>query len=202
VHDAVMRLVEGSCDLLIAYHHHSQPFQLDSDRYEMVSLGEETVAPYALADANGQPLFQLPGRARCCRCPTWAMRPGAYLGLMVETDSEGVARCHAPGPASMRPTWPKDSKAMALEGHGMAFLPQSAIRKELRAPQAGQRRAAQHCRALQAKLEIRAYRENPQRQGRPRRQRRQDRQECTPRRCGTHLRPGAKARRPRPTSDR
>jgi DNA-binding transcriptional LysR family regulator len=32
VHDAVMRLVEGSCDLLIAYHHASQPFQLDSDR--------------------------------------------------------------------------------------------------------------------------------------------------------------------------
>ena len=32
VHDAVMRLVEGSCDLLIAYHHQSQPFQFDSER--------------------------------------------------------------------------------------------------------------------------------------------------------------------------
>jgi DNA-binding transcriptional LysR family regulator len=29
VHDAVMRLVEGGCDLLIAYYHSSQPFQLD-----------------------------------------------------------------------------------------------------------------------------------------------------------------------------
>ena len=28
VHDAVMRLTEGSCDLLIAYHHPSQPLQL------------------------------------------------------------------------------------------------------------------------------------------------------------------------------
>ena len=29
VHDAVMQLTEGSCDLLIAYHHPSQPLQLD-----------------------------------------------------------------------------------------------------------------------------------------------------------------------------
>ncbi|RYF67474.1 MAG: LysR family transcriptional regulator, partial [Comamonadaceae bacterium] len=42
VHDAVLRLVEGSCDLLISYQHPSQPLQLDANRYEMVSLGHET----------------------------------------------------------------------------------------------------------------------------------------------------------------
>ncbi len=63
VHDAVMRLVEGGCDLLIAYHHSSQPFQLDSSRYEMVRLGEELLAPYAKPDAKGQPMFMLPGTA-------------------------------------------------------------------------------------------------------------------------------------------
>ena len=62
VHDAVMRLVEGSCDLLIAYHHPSQPYQLDTERYEMVSLGEESVAPYVKPDATGAPMFQLPGK--------------------------------------------------------------------------------------------------------------------------------------------
>ncbi len=46
VHDAVMRLVEGGCDLLIAYHHSSQPFELDASRYEMVNLGQELLAPY------------------------------------------------------------------------------------------------------------------------------------------------------------
>ena len=45
VHDAVMQLTEGSCDLLIAYHHPSQPLQLDPERYEMLSLGHETLAP-------------------------------------------------------------------------------------------------------------------------------------------------------------
>ncbi|MEO5606691.1 MAG: LysR family transcriptional regulator, partial [Polaromonas sp.] len=60
VHDAVLRLVEGSCDLLISYHHDSQPFQLDPGRYEMVSLGQEVLAPFCQPDAAGQPRFILP----------------------------------------------------------------------------------------------------------------------------------------------
>ena len=43
VHDAVMRLVEGGCDLLISYHHPSQPLQLDPERYDTVTLGQEVV---------------------------------------------------------------------------------------------------------------------------------------------------------------
>ena len=55
VHDAVMRLVEGGCDLLIAYHHPSQPLQLDPERYDMVRLGKEKLAPYVKPDAEGAP---------------------------------------------------------------------------------------------------------------------------------------------------
>ena len=61
VHDAVLRLTEGGCDLLIAYHHASQPLQLSPDRYEMLSLGHETLAAYAKADATGQPLAHAQG---------------------------------------------------------------------------------------------------------------------------------------------
>jgi DNA-binding transcriptional LysR family regulator len=74
VHDAVLRLVEGSCDLLIAYHHDSQPFQLDPDRYEMVSLGQEVLAPFVRATAAGDPEYSLPGRP-ASPCLTWATRP-------------------------------------------------------------------------------------------------------------------------------
>jgi LysR family transcriptional regulator, hypochlorite-specific transcription factor HypT len=47
-------------------------------------------------------------------------------------------------------------KAMALEGHGVAFLPASSVRKEVRAKKlvlAGQ--------GLEATLDIRIYRERP-----------------------------------------
>ncbi len=62
VHDAVLRLTEGGCDLLIAYHHPSQPLPLSADRYEMLDLSSETLAPYARAGADGLPQFALPGR--------------------------------------------------------------------------------------------------------------------------------------------
>src|SRR3954470_12774373 len=59
VHDAVMLLTEGSCDLLIAYHHPSQPLQLNTDRYEMLSVGQETLAPHAQGGSDRPALFPL-----------------------------------------------------------------------------------------------------------------------------------------------
>jgi DNA-binding transcriptional LysR family regulator len=156
VHDAVMRLVEGSCDLLIAYHHQSQPFQFDSARYEMVSLGEEIVAPFSRADANGQPQFQLPGR-QDAPLPYLGYAPGAYLGQVVDMmlkDAGAAMHLERVYETDMA----EGLKAMALEGHGIAFLPQSAIRKELRAKKLVSA-AAPNMPPLQANMEIRAYRE-------------------------------------------
>ena len=84
VHDAVMRLTEGGCDLLIAYHHAAQPLQLGEDRYEWLTLGKETLAPYAKADPEGHPLFRLPGRMGE-RVPFLAFASGAYMARLVET---------------------------------------------------------------------------------------------------------------------
>lgn len=50
-------------DLLIAYHHPSQANPLDANRYEMVCLGEEVLAPYSKPDEHGKPLFELPGKS-------------------------------------------------------------------------------------------------------------------------------------------
>ncbi len=158
VHDAVMRLVEGSCDVLIAYHHASQPIQLDSARYEMVSLGEEVVAPYARANAQGEPQFCLPGRIDKA-LPYLGYAPGAYLGLVVDAMLQQSASA-----MHLERVYETDMaeglKAMALEGHGIAFLPQSAIRKELRSKKLVSAAPAALA-ALQAKLEIRAYRQRP-----------------------------------------
>ena len=129
VHDAVMRLTEGGCDLLIAYHHPSQPLQLSLDRYEMLSLGTETLSPYARPDAQGQPEFRLPGSARR-PVPFLSYASGAYMARMVE-----VILKQAGVPALLDAIYETDMaeglKAMALEGHGLAFLPVSSVRQEL-----------------------------------------------------------------------
>ena len=158
VHDAVMRLVEGSCDVLIAYHHPSQPIQLDAERYEMVSLGQEVVAPYVRPDADGAPLFRLPGRVGC-RLPYLGYAPGAYLGQMVDVILKQCAtaihfdRVYETDMA-------EGLKAMALEGHGIAFLPYSAVEKELRAKRLVSA-VPPDMKGLEITMDVRAYREKP-----------------------------------------
>jgi len=158
VHDAVMRMVEGSCDLLIAYYHPSQPFQLDTDRYEMVSLGEEVVAPYVKPDSNGAPMFQLPGRVGQ-PLPYLGYAPGAYLGQMVELilkQTNTAIHFDRVYETDMA----EGLKAMALEGHGIAFLPHSAVKKELRAKRLVSAQPA-NAKGLEITMDVRVYREKP-----------------------------------------
>ena len=158
VHDAVLRLVEGSCDLLIVYHHSSQPFQLDADRYEMVSLGQEVIAPYVKPDADGAPLFKLPGRAGH-PLPYLGYAPGAYLGMVVDLilkQSNTAIHLDRVYETDMS----EGLKAMALEGHGIAFLPYSAVKKDLRAKRLVSA-APPELVDLTMAMDLRAYREKP-----------------------------------------
>ncbi|MED5619449.1 LysR substrate-binding domain-containing protein [Ideonella sp. BN130291] len=157
VHDAVLRLTEGSCDLLIAYHHPSQPLQLSPERYEMLSLGHETLAPYAKADANGEPMFHLPPQPGE-RVPFLSYASGAYLGRLVEQ----IIKQASP-PLLLDPIYETDMaeglKAMALEGHGLAFLPSSSVRKELKSRRLV---SASDSASNELTMEVRIYRERPE----------------------------------------
>jgi DNA-binding transcriptional LysR family regulator len=157
VHDAVMQLTEGSCDLLIAYHHPSQPLQLNPDRYEMLGVGQETLAPYSRADAHGEPLFRLPPRPGE-KVPFLGYATGAYLGLLVEQ----IIKL-SPAPLVLESIYETDMaeglKAMAVEGHGLAFLPGSSVEKEMRNNRLVRASAPGTCELA---MEVRIYRERPE----------------------------------------
>ena len=157
VHDAVMLMTEGTCDLLIAYHHASLPLQLSTDRYEMLSLGHESLAPYAKADDEGQPMFRLPGSPGG-KVPYLSYAAGAYLGRLVEL----IAKL-APAPLQLDPIYETDMaeglKAMALEGHGLAFLPGSSVKKELKSRRLVRAAPPGECELA---MEVRIYRERPE----------------------------------------
>jgi DNA-binding transcriptional LysR family regulator len=157
VHDAVLQLTEGSCDLLIAYHHPSQPLQLNPERYEMLSLGQETLAPYSRPDGRGDPLFRLPGPAGQ-NVPFLGYGEGAYLGRLVE-----VITKQASAPLRLEPIYETDMaeglKAMALEGHGLAFLPASSVVRDV---EAGRLQRAAAAGAHEITMEVRIYRERPE----------------------------------------
>jgi DNA-binding transcriptional LysR family regulator len=158
VHDAAMRLVEGGCDVLIAYHHPSQPLQIDPERYDMVVLGQEVIAPYAQAGVHGQALFSLPGSA-AKPLPYLGYAPGAYLGGVTDWILK-----QAGTPVHLERVYETDMaeglKVMALEGHGIAFLPRSAVKKDVQAG-AMVEVVLPGGQTLALSMEVRAYREKP-----------------------------------------
>lgn len=157
VHDAVLRLTEGGCDLLIAYHHAAQPLQLPAERYDMLHLTSESLAPYSKATADGRPLFALPGE-RGAKVPFLSYAPGAYMARLVE-----IILKQADGALQLDSIYETDMaeglKAMALEGHGLAFLPQSSVRKELKSRRLV---TAAPSGQLSLNMEVRIYRERPE----------------------------------------
>jgi LysR family transcriptional regulator, hypochlorite-specific transcription factor HypT len=158
VHDAAMRLTEGACDLLIVLHHASQPLQLNPQRYEMLSLGHETLASYACADAAGAPMFRLPvppGRT----VPLLAYAEGAYMARMVELILRQAGDASGGLEAVHEADMAEGLKAMAVEGHGLAFLPASAVRNELRA---GRLVPAAAPGSFEVTMDVRLYRERPE----------------------------------------
>ena len=161
VHDAVMRLVEGGCDLLISYHHPSQPLQLDPQHFDMILIGEEPIAPYAKAGSDGEPIFRLPGTA-AEPLPFLGYAPGAYLGRMTDL----VLR-QAGSAVHLDRVYETDMaeglKAMALEGHGIAFLPHSAVRAEVRGRKLVSATPKEDPDSLRMVMEVRAYRKKPSR---------------------------------------
>ncbi|HEX9391776.1 MAG TPA: LysR family transcriptional regulator [Usitatibacteraceae bacterium] len=153
VHDAVMALVEGNCDLLMCYHHPEQPIQLDPQRYAMIPLGAEGFRPYAKALRDGSPSLILPGKASN-PVPHLAYSPNAFLGRMVEIILDAARRPHY-----LRRRYETDMaealKMMALEGHGVAWLPDSAVARELKSRQL----ALAGGELWWGEMEIRLYRE-------------------------------------------
>jgi DNA-binding transcriptional LysR family regulator len=157
VHDAVMALVEGNCDVLMCYHHAHQPVQLDPQRYLMLPLGVEALLPYSRADKNGEPIFRLPGSASK---PVLFLSysPNAYFGRMVDM----ILRA-APEPCHLVRRYETDMaealKVMALEGHGVAWLPDSAVIRELRGKKLAPAVKASELQHWRGEMEVRLYRD-------------------------------------------
>jgi LysR family transcriptional regulator, hypochlorite-specific transcription factor HypT len=154
VHDAVLALAEGGCDLLICYHHPSIPVQLDAQRYEMKVLGTETVSAYARRDSSGGPLWHLPGKANA-PVPVLTYTSNAYIGRVVEH----IIQKSKPR-LNLDTVYETDIsealKMMALEGQGVVWLPDMAAEREVK-----RKTLVMVDQRYRETVEIRAYRERP-----------------------------------------
>jgi DNA-binding transcriptional LysR family regulator len=157
VEEAVRSLARHECEFLITYHHPQLPLALDAGRHAMLTLGVEAVRPYSAADALGAPLHRL-GAGLDRPIPYLAYAPGAWLGGIAE-----LLLAHMPQPPRLKTVYRNDMaenlKAMALEGHGVAFLPESTVAREVELGQLVPAADAPLDDALTARLEIRIVRD-------------------------------------------
>ncbi|MFB4390565.1 MULTISPECIES: LysR substrate-binding domain-containing protein [unclassified Pseudomonas] len=129
VQEAVIALAEGGCDLMIGYSHPRAPIILDPDKFIGLRLGSDAFFPVSAPDAEGKPLFALPGSANA-PIPYLAYTATSFLGrvadMALQAQGTTLKRCHEADMAMhlMR---------MAREGYGVAWLPESAVEEELAA---------------------------------------------------------------------
>lgn len=151
IHDAVVALEEGSCDLMIVYHHPRAPILLNPQRFGSLTLGHDAFIPLCAPDKRGKPLYPLPGSGGKA-VPHLAYTAATFLGRVADILIE-----NGPTPVLLERCYEADMAMllmrMAIEGYGVAWLPQSAVIDEL------ERGLLVHAGGEQwsTRLEIRAY---------------------------------------------
>ena len=126
VHDCIDALASGGCDLMLCYSHPIVPTAVDSSRFPSLRLARDRVLPVCAPDPDGKPIFAL---GRGDPAPYLRYTPDSFLGRVVQVivDREGIGDsldfCY-------ENSMSEALKAAALEQQGIAWLPESAIRRE------------------------------------------------------------------------
>lgn len=143
-HNCMQSLVEGKCDFLLTFHHDAVPVSIDSERFPFVVLGADRLLAATRVE-DGKPLFQLNGDASLL-----AYGQNSFLGRL-SAYAARVSKINLTASHVNDNAVAEILKAMVLAGHGIAWLPESLIRRDL---------ASGELRDLGAdvKMEIRMYR--------------------------------------------
>jgi DNA-binding transcriptional LysR family regulator len=123
-HNCVQSLVEGKSDFLMTFHHDAIPLSIDPERFPFVVLGEDRLLAASLC-RDGHALFALDDRA-----PLLAYGANSFLGRM-SVHAARTARLQLTASHVNDNAIAEMLKAMVLAGHGIAWLPESLIRREL-----------------------------------------------------------------------
>jgi DNA-binding transcriptional LysR family regulator len=116
-------LVEGGYDFMLTYHHPSIPVPLDPARFPCKVVGADSLcavaAPDALAMAGPMPLLTYSRGSFLGRMTALAQaQPGALETRIAHVNENSLAEA---------------LKFMALEGHGMAWLPRQLVTADIAA---------------------------------------------------------------------
>ncbi len=129
ISEGASALIEGGTDLLIIYHHPQLPALLDPERFQHLVLSTDRMLPFCAPNKEGKPRYRLPGSIDD-PVPLLAYSSGTYLAHVVEMILLNAnERCHFE--RSFDTHMSEALKAMVMEGHGLGWLPESCVAKEI-----------------------------------------------------------------------
>lgn len=129
VAEGASALTEGGADLLLNYHHPQLPALLAPERFQHLVLATDRMLPCSAPNRDGRPRHRLPGRVDA-PLALLAYSSGTYLAHTVEMILLNAnERCHFE--RSFDTHMSEALKAMVVEGHGLGWLPESCVSKEL-----------------------------------------------------------------------
>ena len=152
VQEAAGSLIEGTSDLLLIYHHSQLPVLLDPNRFLHLILSTDRMLPFSAPGDDGRPRYTLPGRS-AKPVPLLAYSSGTYLAHVVEMILLGAPeRCSFEH--SFDTHMAEALKEMIIAGHGLGWLPESCVEREM----ADGRLVAAGPARWNCPLEVRLYR--------------------------------------------
>lgn len=130
-YEGMITLSSGRCDLLMVYYSPLVPMSIDERSSPSITLGNDRLIPVSKADEFGAPLHRLT-EARLRQLPLLSYPPESFFGRICN----GLIR--------FRPTDPnfnvvgqsahaKILQALALEGLGIAWVPERSVKDDLAA---------------------------------------------------------------------
>jgi len=129
LHDCGQALMEGACDLVLAFNTSTVPSMFGMPRFEAANIGTDVVIPVSAVDGDGAARHMIDA-ATDEPFPLLAYSNNSYLGRLVGSALENWDLIRRARP-SFESSLVEALKGMALAGEGVAWLPRSAIASEL-----------------------------------------------------------------------
>ncbi|MDP5218494.1 LysR substrate-binding domain-containing protein [Ruegeria sp. 2205SS24-7] len=120
-------ILTGSADFMLCYAHPTVPTISDESRYPSAVISTDRIIAVSACDSTGTPTFDLTASGDV---PFLTYPPDTFLGRITQVC---IDRCQIQ--QTLNPVYENSVaealKSACLEGHGLAFLPESSVKTEL-----------------------------------------------------------------------
>jgi DNA-binding transcriptional LysR family regulator len=128
-HDAVVAFLAGNSDFLLCYASVNLSEQLQRDDIESLSVGYDELVPVSLAKSDGSPLHSVKENSDLI---ILSHPPQSFFGQLISNQGFSQLPCTVNLDHRYQSSLSEGLKALLLKGLGIAFLPLSIIKDEIK----------------------------------------------------------------------